>query len=102
MKLLAIDFGMKRLGFAMGNATSNTSAPLNPLTYKNTKQAITHIKQLIDEYDISTVLLGYPLNMDGSKSKTTQQVEQFKTHLGKILEPGVAIEYVDERLSSFD
>jgi putative Holliday junction resolvase len=102
MKILAIDFGMKRMGFAMGNSAINTAAPLAPLTYKNTKQAITHIKQLIDEYDIVWVLLGYPLNMDGSKSLITRQVERFKTHLNKILEPGIGIEYVDERLSSFE
>ena len=102
MKILAIDFGMKRMVFALGNTAINTAAPLDPLTYKNTKQALAHIKQLIDEYDINRVLLGYPLNMDGSKSETTQQVERFKTHLSKNLEPVIDIEYGDERLSSFE
>ena len=90
------------MGFALGNTAIGTATPLDPLTYKNTKQAIVHIQQLIDEYDINRVLLGYPLNMDGSKSEITQQVERFKTYLNKILEPAIAIEYVDERLSSFE
>jgi putative holliday junction resolvase len=102
MKLLAIDFGRKRLGFALGNPSISTAAPLDPFTYKNTKQALAHIKDLVDQYDVTRILLGYPLNMDGTASETSRQVEHFKSHLSKALGAGIAIEYVDERLSSFE
>ncbi len=102
MKILAVDFGMKRMGFAIGNTTINTAAPIDPLTYKNTNHALEHIKQLIAEYDITQILIGYPLNMDGTKSSITEQVEHFARRLEKTLTPGITTQYVDERLSSFE
>lgn len=102
MKILAIDFGMKRMGFAIGNTTINTAAPIDPLTYKNTNHALEHIQQLIAEYEITQILIGYPLNMDGTKSLTTEQVEHFARRLEKTLTPGITTQYVDERLSSFE
>ena len=102
MKLLAIDFGMKRMGFAIGNTAINTAAPIDPLTYKNTNHALEHINRLITEYDITQILIGYPLNMDGTKSSITEQVEHFARRLKKTLAPGINTQYVDERLSSFE
>lgn len=90
------------MGFAIGNPTINTAAPIDPITYKNTNHALEHIKQLISEYDITQILIGYPLNMDGSKSSVTGQVEHFTRRLKKTLAPGIATHYVDERLSSFE
>jgi putative Holliday junction resolvase len=102
MKILAIDFGMKRMGFAIGNTNINTAGPIDPITYKNTNQVLEHIKQLITGYDITQILIGYPLNMDGTKSSTTEQVEHFTRRLKKTLAPGITTQYVDERLSSFE
>jgi putative Holliday junction resolvase len=102
MKILAIDFGMKRMGFALGNTIINTVAPIDPITYKNTNHALEHIKQLIAEYDITQILVGYPLNMNGSKSFITQRVEYFTRRLEKAFAPGITTQYVDERLSSFE
>jgi len=102
MKILAIDFGMKRMGFAIGNPTINTASPIDPIAYKNTNQALEHIKQLISEYDITQILIGYPLNMDGTKSSSTEQVEHFTRRLKKTIAQGITTHYVDERLSSFE
>jgi putative Holliday junction resolvase len=102
MKILAIDFGMKRMGFAIGNTAINTATPIDPIAYKDKNRVLDHIKQLIDEYDITRILVGYPLNMDGSKSTFTGQVERFNENLKKNLEPGIATEFIDERLSSFE
>ena len=102
MKLLAIDFGMKRMGFATGNTTINTATPIAPLERKNSKQVIDHIKDLILEYEIDKILLGYPLYMDGSKSHITEQVEHFTRRLKKAVGESMQVEWVDERLSSFE
>jgi putative Holliday junction resolvase len=102
MKILAIDFGMKRMGFALGNTDISTAVPIDPIAYKNTNLAIEHIEQLITGYDITQILIGCPLNMDGTKSSITQQVEHFTRRLKKTLAPGIPIQYVDERLSSFE
>lgn len=102
MKILAIDFGMKRMGFAVGNTVINTAVPIDPIDRKNSAQAVEHIKRLVSDYEIDRILLGYPLNMDGSKSPITGQVEHFARRLEKSLAPGIEVKFMDERLSSFE
>ncbi len=100
MKLLAIDFGMKRLGFAVGSLFLRTATPIPPLHRKNNDTDIEHIRHLIDEYDISKIIIGYPYHMDGTKSDTGQKVEAFAQQVTEAA--GVPIEYIDERLTSFE
>jgi putative Holliday junction resolvase len=100
MKILAIDFGTKFLGFAVGDSTIKTAAPIDPITRKNQEKDFQYIKQLIDEYDISRIIIGYPLNMDGTKSETTLQVEQFAGQLKANID--IETEFADERLTSFE
>jgi len=101
-KILAVDFGMKRIGFALGNTLINTAVPLDPVMRKNSKQVIQHIKTLVEEYEINRIVLGYPLNMDGSKSAITEQVEHFTRRLQKALGPVIGVVWTDERLSSIE
>jgi len=102
MKLLAVDFGMKRIGFAIGNTLAGTASPIEPLNRKNSKQVLQHIAALVSEYDISQILMGYPLHMDGTATYITTQVEHFTRRLKKAMEPDIPVQYVDERLSSFE
>jgi len=102
MKILAIDFGMKRMGFAIGNPVIDSAIPIEPLEYKKKDHVYNHIKNLISQYEVTHILIGYPLNMDGSKSKITEAVDRFKANLLKALDSEIKIEYVDERLSSFE
>jgi len=50
MKILAIDYGSKRMGFAIGNTLLKTANPLEPLTRKNLRHDITHISDLVAQY----------------------------------------------------
>ena len=100
MKILAIDFGTRHMGFAVGNYFIRTATPIAPLVRKNEEKDFQYIKQLIDEYDISKIIIGYPLNMDGTKSETTLQVEQFARQLKENID--IETEFVDERLTSFE
>jgi putative Holliday junction resolvase len=100
MKILAIDFGMKRMGFAVGNAVLRTATPIAPMVRQNEQQDIIHIQSLVDAYDISKIIIGYPLNMDGTKSDFALRVEDFARQIKERL--AIEIEYVDERLTSFE
>lgn len=102
MKILAIDFGMKRMGFAVGSPAIRTATPIAPLhrNKRSPEEDFRHIQTLIDEYDISRIIVGYPLNMDGSKSPITLRVEAFVQRLRKKTDR--EIECVDERLTSFE
>ncbi|MCU0288870.1 MAG: Holliday junction resolvase RuvX [Acidobacteria bacterium] len=97
---MAIDFGMKRMGFAVGNIILKTATPLPPLTRQNEQQDIAYIKKLIDEYDIVKIIIGYPLNMDGTKSDFSVRVEEFARLIREHF--AIEIDFVDERLTSFE
>lgn len=100
MKILAIDFGMKRMGFAVGNTDLRTATPIAPMVRQNERQDIIYIQNLLDEYDIGKIIIGYPLNMDGSKSDFTLQVEDFSRQISRRF--AIETEFVDERLTSFE
>jgi putative Holliday junction resolvase len=100
MKILAIDFGMKRMGFAVGNTDLRTAAPIVPMVRQNEQQDTMYIQNLLDEYDIAKIIIGYPLNMDGSKSDFTLQVENFARQIKERF--AIESEFVDERLTSFE
>ena len=100
MRVLAIDYGSKRMGFAIGNTNLKTANPLEPLMRKNLNHDINHIKDLVAEYEIETIVMGYPLNMNGSQSDTSKRVDLFKDKLLKRLQ--ITVQLVDERLSSME
>lgn len=100
MKILAIDFGEKRIGFAMGNTELGISTPLKPLNRVKPGSETEYIKNLIYEYDIEKIVMGYPLNMDGSESQFSKRVKNFKKKLSR--ETDTDIELLDERLTSFE
>jgi len=100
MKVLALDFGMKRMGFAVGNTDLRTATPIAPMVRQNEQQDTMYIQNLVDEYDIAKIIIGYPLNMDGSKSDFTLQVENFARQIKERF--AIETEFVDERLTSFE
>jgi len=100
MNILAIDFGSKRLGFAIGNSSLKSAIPLSQVPRKSREHDLHYIRQLIAEYDIEKIVIGYPLLLDGSRSDTTSAVEQFHNWLKR--EIGLPIGLIDETLTSFE
>lgn len=100
MKILAIDYGSKRMGFAIGNTLLKTANPLEPMICRSSKHDIAYIAGLVSEYDVEIIVLGYPLNMDGSQSDTSRKVDAFKKRLQQKLH--IEVKLVDERLSSME
>jgi putative Holliday junction resolvase len=97
MRYLAIDYGTKRTGLAVCDAGEMIASPLGVLHGR--KDLIREIGQIIAAENIEAVVLGLPLNMDGSEGPQAKQVfafaEQLKPHLQ------IPIHFQDERLSSF-
>ncbi len=102
MKILAIDFGLKRIGFAVGNTMIKTATPIEQLDRKNLEFDLEFILRIIDEYDIRHIIMGHPLNMDGTVGKIAVAVENFGNYLKKRIPQEIEVELVDERLSSFE
>lgn len=100
MKVMAIDFGQKRMGFAVGNAEVKTITPLEILHRKTMEYDLKHIRQIIGEYDVRRIVIGDPLQKDGSSGSLSEKIHEFGRFLRSRLQ--VEVIYLDERLSSFE
>ncbi len=98
--VLAIDHGTKRTGFALADALAITVEPLS--TYHGAGDGeglLDAIHELLREREIAQILVGQPLNMDGSQGARAKDVQTFCERLGQRF-PTLRIELADERLST--
>ena len=101
MQILAFDFGTKHIGVAVGQTVTRTSSPLVVLNVaREGKEMWNTISRLIDEWKPDQLLVGKPLNMDGTPSDMMKKVDPFFKKLQKIT--NIPCELVDERLTSFE
>jgi len=100
MQIIAFDYGEKKIGVAVGQTSTNTSSPLQIIFNKDNKTNWISISSLLDEWKPGLILLGKPLNMDGSRSEIMKKVDKFYKELKSIYDAD--IEFVDERLTTFE
>ena len=100
MQIIAFDYGEKKIGVAVGQTSTNTSSPLQIILNKDNKTNWVSISSLLDEWKPDLILLGKPLNMDGSESEIMKKVDKFYKELKSIYDAD--IEFVDERLTTFE
>ena len=100
MQIVAFDFGTKKIGVAVGQTETFTSSPLQIIYNDHEKTNWNEISILIKEWNPDLILVGKPLNMDGTESDIMKKVDQFLNKLEKISK--VQCEYVDERLTTFE
>ncbi len=97
MKYLAIDHGTKRIGLAVCDPREIICSPLAVLD--KPEATLPQIIDIINEQKIEAVVIGLPLNMDGTKGHQAELVEKFAKHLQEKVD--LPIHFFDERLSSF-
>jgi len=95
-RILAIDYGAKRVGFAITDPLRMFAIPL--ITIKKDKFFWGNLEKIFIEYHIEIIALGYPLKEDGTRSSSTELVEKFQIELKK--RKSIEIVLVDERYSS--
>ncbi len=100
MKILSIDYGEKRVGFAVGDSSIKSSTPLPAAIIKGNEDLIRIVNNLISDYGIDKIVLGNPVNMDGSQSAFAGKVNKIAGRLRS--ETGLEVILTDERLSSFE
>ena len=100
MQIIAFDYGEKKIGVAVGQTSTNTSSPLQIIFNKDNKTNWISISSLLDEWKPDLILIGKPLNMDGSDSEIMKKVDKFYKELKSIYDAD--IEFVDERLTTFE
>lgn len=97
MKYLAIDHGLKRTGLAICDAGELITSPLCVL--RGQKDIVRKIAQIVESEEIEAIVLGLPLNMDGSEGSQVAKVKAFAQQLERHV--SVPVHLQDERLSSF-
>ena len=101
MQIVAFDYGEKKIGVAVGQTETNTSSPLQIIFNNNhNKVNWNKISFLLNEWKPDLVIIGKPLNMDGTDSEIMKKVEKFVKHLKTIYD--AQYEYIDERLTTFE
>ena len=100
MRYLAIDYGLKRVGVAICDVSETFVSPLCQLTAtpKCPDQVIGGLRKIVTENEIEAIIVGLPLNMDGSEGPQVKLTQKFAELLEK--EIGLPVEMQDERLSS--
>ncbi len=96
--VLAIDFGLKHFGLAVGQTVSRTATPLGAIAARDGIPDWRLLDAAIDEWRPHRLLVGLPLNMDGTVSEMAERAQRFAAVLGK--RQGQPVELIDERLTT--
>ena len=100
MQIVAFDFGEKKIGVAVGQTSTYTSSPLQVIFNNHDKVNWNEISILLEEWKPELILVGKPLNMDGTDSEIMMKVDVFYKKLESLYD--AKFEYVDERLTTFE
>jgi len=99
-RFLGLDIGTKRIGIAVSDPLFITAQPVSTIMRQPEQKSVEEIKQLCKQYNVSYIVAGLPVNMDGSSGIQVQDVQKYSALLEKELEIQVIFE--DERLTSQD
>ena len=97
-RLLGIDPGKRNIGFAICDENKKVATPLRVLQKSKFEVLIKEINQIIKENHIKGIIVGDPINMDGTSGKSSQSANDFAINLSKNIKIPIAM--WDERLSS--
>ena len=97
-RLLGIDPGNKNIGFAICDENKKVATPLKIIQKTKFEVLIKKINEIIQENNIKGIIIGNPINMDGTSGKSSQSVRDFAKNLSKNITIPIAM--WDERLSS--
>lgn len=97
-RVLAIDYGRKRIGLAISDELGLTARPLTILGHTNRRNDLRRIRLLAREQQVRFVVVGLPLRLDGRTGEMALEVKRFAARLGKEL--GLPVDFGDERLTS--
>ena len=102
--ILAIDLGHRKTGLAISDPKKKYSIPMRVLNY-NKKDLFKKLLKNIEDYNIGSIVIGIPLNFDGSENKKTQSIKDISKNFNTFLENNnfkIPIFFWDERYSSLE
>ena len=100
MRIIGIDYGDARTGIAMTDALKITAQGLETIHNEGSdKKILKRLDEIIMQYEVDTIVIGRPINMNGTLSERTEKTEQF-IHKLKCKYNKIKIETIDERLTT--
>lgn len=96
--LLGIDFGTKRVGFAISSRDQSLSSPLKTWQRQTPNADARFVKKLVQEYDVKGLVVGLPLHMSGDEGGVAIQAREFGDWLSE--QTKLPVSYWDERFTS--
>jgi putative holliday junction resolvase len=100
MAIASIDFGKRRIGLALAYDEHGVVLPLEIIERKSLAKDLVRIIQRLAELEVSHVIVGLPLNMDGSEGPQARAAGRFAAELAEA--SGLTVTLFDERLTSFE
>ena len=103
-RVLALDYGLKRIGLAVGDLENQIAVPSGVIQNKGLLFAVSEVSRVCEEKGIDLVLVGLPLNMESFEDSENEMVVEVKDFVRELKESlnEVEVELFDERLSSFE
>ena len=97
-RLLGIDLGTKRIGIAISDYNQKVATPLQTLDISKQGKLIEALESIIAEYDIKGIIIGNPINMDGTYGKSSQSAKDIAINISNKID--IPVSLWDERLST--
>jgi putative Holliday junction resolvase len=100
MRYLGVDVGRARVGLALADDVLRTARPLRAVPRRAGAATLAEIAEAAREYEVERLVVGLPLNMDGTEGASARDARAFAARLGEAL--GLPVDFHDERLSTFE
>ena len=97
-RLIGFDPGGKRIGIALSDENKIVATPYTTIIKENYKDLVDQIQKIVKEYDIDGIVIGNPINMDGTEGPSSQSAKDLAKNLSKDITENITL--WDERLSS--
>ena len=97
-RLMGIDPGGKRIGIAISDENKIVATPYTTIIKENYRDLVDQIQKIVKEYDIDGIVIGNPINMDGTEGPSSQSAKDLAKNLSKDITENITL--WDERLSS--
>lgn len=99
-RILAIDYGRKRIGLALSDELGLTAQPLATLVRANRRDDSRRLRDICRRHSVARILVGHPLHLTGAPGEMADEAARFAARLKKEL--GIAVELMDERLTTWE
>jgi len=98
-RILAVDYGRKKMGLALADAEARIAEPHATLERVNRNEDMKRLRELVRDHGVKQIVVGLPLRLDGTPGEMAEEARRFAERLRK--QVGVPVELADERLTSW-